>query len=78
MVFISTLFLQSEQGMSPFAAGLVFVPSAVVMVVTNVFSGQVINAMGTRFTVSIGLIAWNRCSWHLLFAGGCEAIVLVR
>ena len=57
MVFISTLFLQGEQGMSPFAAGLVLVPSAVVMVVTNVFSGQVINAMGTRFTVSIGLIA---------------------
>ncbi|WP_041473289.1 MFS transporter [Bifidobacterium breve] len=57
MVFISTLFLQSEQGMSPFAAGLVFIPSAVVMVVTNVFSGQVINSMGTRFTVSIGLIA---------------------
>lgn len=57
MVFISTLFLQSEQGMSPFAAGLVFIPSAVVMVVINVFSGQVINSMGTRFTVSIGLIA---------------------
>lgn len=57
MVFISTLFLQSEQGMSPFAAGLVFVPSAVVMVITNVFSGQVINSMGTRFTVSVGLIA---------------------
>ncbi|KFI96861.1 MFS transporter [Bifidobacterium stellenboschense] len=57
MVFISTLFLQGEQGMSPFAAGLVFVPSAVVMVLTNVFSGQVINAMGTRFAVSLGLIA---------------------
>ena len=57
MVFISTLFLQSEQGMSPFTAGLVFIPSAVVMVATNVFSGQIINSMGTRFAVSFGLIA---------------------
>ena len=55
MVFVSTLFLQSERGMSPFAAGLAFVPSALVMVVTNVLSGRVITATGTRFTVSLGL-----------------------
>ncbi|RSX51649.1 MFS transporter [Bifidobacterium callimiconis] len=55
MVFICTMFLQNELHMTPFAAGLVFVPSAFVTIIGNLAGGQIINARGSKFSITLGL-----------------------
>lgn len=56
MVFICTMFLQNQMHMGSFAAGLVFVPSAFVTIVGNIWGGRIITARGTGFSVTLGLI----------------------
>ena len=55
MVFICTMFLQNERHMGAFAAGLVFVPSAFVTILGNLIGGQIINARGSKFSITLGL-----------------------
>ena len=54
-VFVISLFLQQELGLSPWQAGLVFVPSAVVAIAANLASGPVTNRLGARVPVVSGL-----------------------
>lgn len=55
MVFICTMFLQNELHMNPFAAGLVFVPSAFVTIIGNLMGGRIVTARGSKFSISLGL-----------------------
>ncbi|KFI53811.1 MFS transporter [Bifidobacterium biavatii] len=55
MVFICTMFLQNERHMGPFAAGLVFVPSAFVTIAGNLIGGRIITARGAKFSITLGL-----------------------
>ncbi|PJM76997.1 MFS transporter [Bifidobacterium felsineum] len=55
MVFICTMFLQNELHMNPFAAGLVFVPSAFVTIFGNLMGGRIVTARGSKFSITLGL-----------------------
>ena len=54
-VFVGSLFLQQQLGLSPLLAGLAFVPSALFAVIGNLISGPVTNRFGTRVPVVAGL-----------------------
>lgn len=54
-VFVLSLYLQQHLGLSPLAAGLVFLPSAAFSIVGNVVSGTLVNRFGARFPVVAGL-----------------------
>ncbi|MBP2416864.1 MFS transporter [Microlunatus capsulatus] len=54
-VFVVSLFLQQELGLSPLRAGLVFLPAAVFAIVANLASGPVTNRLGARLPVVAGL-----------------------
>lgn len=53
-VFVASLYLQQYLGLSPLWAGLAFLPSAIVSVFGNVFSGPLTNRFGARVPVLIG------------------------
>ena len=54
-VFVVSLYLQQDLGLTPWRAGLVFVPSAVLAVAGNLASGPVTNRFGARVPVVAGL-----------------------
>lgn len=54
-VFVLSLYLQQHLGLSPLAAGLVFLPSAAFSIVGNVVSGSLVNRFGARVPVVAGL-----------------------
>jgi DHA2 family methylenomycin A resistance protein-like MFS transporter len=54
-VFVVSLFLQQELGLSPLHAGLVFLPSAFFAIAANLASGPVTNRYGARLPVVAGL-----------------------
>ncbi len=66
-VFVISLYLQQQLGLSPLDAGLVFLPSAGFAVVGNLVSGPVSNRYGARLPVVSGL---------LLMAVGLLALLL--
>lgn len=66
-VFVVSLYLQQHLGMSPLAAGLLFLPSAAFAVVGNLTSGLVANRLGPRLPVVGG---------QLLMVAGLVGLVL--
>lgn len=54
-VFVLSLYLQQHVGLSPLAAGMVFLPSAAFSIVGNVVSGTLVNRFGARVPVVAGL-----------------------
>lgn len=54
-VFVLSLYLQQHLGLSPLAAGVVFLPSAAFSIVGNVVSGTLVNRFGARVPVVTGL-----------------------
>ena len=54
-VFLGSLFLQQQLGLSPLLAGLAFLPSALFAVVGNLASGPVTNRFGPRVPIVAGL-----------------------
>jgi MFS transporter, DHA2 family, methylenomycin A resistance protein len=69
LIFVFSLFLQRQDGLSPLAAGLAFVPVTVTVMVINVLSGRFPGARwfpGTRGAIAGGA---------LLMAAGCCVIV---
>ncbi|WP_375424678.1 MFS transporter [uncultured Friedmanniella sp.] len=54
-VFVVSLFLQQQLGLSPLHAGLVFLPSAFFAIAANLASGPVTNRFGARLPVLVGL-----------------------
>ena len=54
-VFVVSLYLQQQLGLSPLHAGLVFLPSAFFAIAGNLASGPVTNRYGARVPVVLGL-----------------------
>ncbi len=54
-VFLISLYLQQHLGLSPFLAGLAFLPSAAVSLLGNLGSGPLANRFGPRVPAVIGL-----------------------
>jgi DHA2 family methylenomycin A resistance protein-like MFS transporter len=54
-VFLGSLFLQQQLGLSPLLAGLAFLPLALFSVVGNLVSGPVTNRFGPRVPIVAGL-----------------------
>lgn len=56
-VFVVSLFLQQHLRLSPLHAGLMFLPSALFAIVSNLSSGLVTNRFGARTPVVVGLVS---------------------
>ena len=56
-VFMVSLYLQQELHLTPFTAGLAFLPTAVLSIFGNAFSGRISNRFGPRVPVAGGLAA---------------------
>lgn len=56
-VFVVSLYLQQQLGLSPLHAGLVFLPSAFFAIAGNLASGPITNRFGARVPVVAGLSA---------------------
>lgn len=54
-VFVTSIFLQQQLGLSPLHAGLVFLPAAFFSITANLLSGPVTNRYGARLPVVAGL-----------------------
>ena len=54
-VFVLSLFLQQQMGLTPLQAGLVFLPSAAFSIVGNIISGTLANRFGPRTPIVLGL-----------------------
>ncbi|RKR75938.1 MFS transporter [Frondihabitans australicus] len=54
-VFVNSLYLQQHLGLSPLAAGLIFLPSAAFSICGNLVSGTLTNRFGVRMPVVLGL-----------------------
>jgi DHA2 family methylenomycin A resistance protein-like MFS transporter len=66
LIFAFSLFLQSQQGLSPLATGLAFLPVTVLIVLSNLVAGRILPARGTR------AVAW---AGALLMGAGCLAML---
>ena len=62
LIFTFSLFVQDQQGLSPLATGLAFLPVTVLIVVSNLVAGRILPARGTR------AVAW---AGALLMGAGC-------
>lgn len=71
LVFIATLALQQELGLSAFDAGMAFVPAALSGVVGNLLSERLVGSRGFRFAVLCGL-ACMVCGFGLLVVSSQE------
>jgi DHA2 family methylenomycin A resistance protein-like MFS transporter len=56
-VFVISLYLQQQLGLSPLHAGLVFLPSAFFAIAGNLSSGPITNRFGPRVPVVLGQLA---------------------
>ena len=65
LVFLCTLFLQQELGLSPLASGLAFVPAALISIGGNLASDRLSGSHGVHFTILVG-IASMACGYALL------------
>lgn len=68
LVFVTTLFLQQAQGLSPIVSGLAFVPSAITSTVGNLLSDRLSGQRGVRFTILLGVCIIASC-YALMMAG---------
>ncbi len=66
LIFAFSLFLQRQQGLSPLATGLAFLPVTVLIVVSNLVAGRILPARGTRAVERAGA---------LLMGAGCLAML---
>ena len=54
-VFVISIFLQQELGLTPLIAGLAFLPSSILSIFGNALSGTLVNRFGARVPIMIGL-----------------------
>jgi len=76
-VFVVSLFLQQQLGLSPLRAGLVFVPSSLVAIAGNLGSGPVRNRVGVRPPVVAGLTSMAVGLVGLAVTVGSGSLVLI-
>lgn len=75
-VFVVSLFLQQQLGLSPLDAGLVFVPSACFAIAGNLASGHVGNRFGPRLPVVGGLASMVVGLAGLAATAGLDSVAL--
>ena len=68
-VFILSLYLQQVLHYSSLTAGLAFLPLTVGFVISNIFSGRIINRYGIRLPILIGLVGFGLGFAGLFIAG---------
>ena len=66
LIFAFSLFLQRQQGLSPLATGLAFLPVTALIVASNLVAGRLLPARGTR------AVAW---AGALLMGAGCLSML---
>ena len=66
LIFAFSLFLQDQQGLSPLATGLAFLPVTIVIVLSNLIAGRTLPLRGTR------PVAW---AGALLMGVGCLTVL---
>ena len=76
LVFVSTLALQQQLGLSPFVSGMAFVPSAITGIAGNLLSDRVIGGKGFRFAL-LAAFSFMLVGFGLLVAGS-QGITLVH
>lgn len=76
-VFLASLFLQQELGLSSTAAGLCFLPSAAMSFVGNLASGPLANRFGTRFPTVVGLASMTIGLIGLVIAARGDSAIAV-
>ncbi len=76
-VFLVSLYLQQQLHLTPFLAGLAFLPSAALSVLGNVFSGRISNRFGPRVPIFGGLGAMAVGLFLLATATRLDSAVLV-
>ena len=59
-LFVNTLYLQQERGLSPVQAGLATVPLAAMMVVASPLSGRIVGRRGPRLPLVIAGVGLDR------------------
>jgi MFS transporter, DHA2 family, methylenomycin A resistance protein len=57
LIFTFSLFLQRHAGLSPFSAGLAFLPVTVLIMASDLIAGQAIAMLGTRWVSITGALA---------------------
>jgi DHA2 family methylenomycin A resistance protein-like MFS transporter len=76
-VFLASLFLQQQLGLSSAVAGLCFLPSAVVSFFGNVASGHLANRFGTRFPTVLGLTSMTLGLIGLIIAANGDSALAI-
>lgn len=76
-VFLASLFLQQQLGLSSAVAGLCFLPSAVVSFFGNVASGHLAGRFGTRFPTVLGLTSMTLGLVGLLIAANGDSALAI-
>ncbi len=76
-VFTTSLFLQQYIGLSPLRAGLVYVPSAVLAIVSNLASGPITNRFGPRWPIVGGQLSMVIGLVALLSTAHLKSVLLV-
>ncbi|HET8754943.1 MAG TPA: DHA2 family efflux MFS transporter permease subunit [Solirubrobacteraceae bacterium] len=77
-LFLNTLYLQQERGLSPLEAGLATVPLAAMLVVVSPLSGRIVGRRGPRLPLVIaGVCVVTACLLLTGIAAGTSFAVLV-
>ncbi|GAB3281557.1 DHA2 family efflux MFS transporter permease subunit [Kineosporia babensis] len=66
-LFVNTLYLQNDLGLSPFEAGLYLLPMAVVIMVLAPISGRMVASYGTRPSLVLGGLGMSAGTLTLTF-----------
>ena len=69
LVFLVTLYLQQQLGLSALDAGLLFAPGALASIAGNLLSDRLTTSKGSRLTALLGFVTIASC-YGLLFAFG--------
>ena len=77
LTMVQAQLLQQHLGLSPLAAGLVFLPSAFFAIAGNLLSGRVTNRYGARLPVVAGLSSMVVGLVALLFRAVMAAVTAV-
>ncbi|MGF9648820.1 MFS transporter [Pseudarthrobacter oxydans] len=77
MVFVVSLFLQQHMGLSPLVAGLAFIPTSVLIAVSNIAAGRAAARFGPRVPAAAGQLIMAIGLVAMLATAPLESLLLV-
>lgn len=77
MIFLMTLYLQQDLGLSPLATGLVFGVPGLAAVAAGVIAGRLIGRFGGRTVLAVGLSVQGLATLPLVFLGADRVALAV-